>query len=199
MESTTIRNVASASSGRQESEMTKNVLHHMRRVIFVGVHLMGLFAVHTGIRWEWVVLAIASYYLRMFAVTAGYHRYFAHRAFKTSRVAQFGLACLAMTSGQKGVLWWAAHHRHHHKHSDGTQDVHSPLQRGFWFSHLGWMLTKGSQRTHLNWVKDFARYPELALLDRYHVIPPTVDGFGGKWTSRITSSPSRHGSGLCGI
>jgi stearoyl-CoA desaturase (delta-9 desaturase) len=154
--------------------MAENILHYGGVLVFIGVHLMGLFIVQTGARWEWVLLAVGSYYLRMFGVTAGYHRYFAHRAFKTSRVLQFCMAFLAMTSAQKGVLWWAAHHRHHHKHSDGEQDVHSPIQTGFWYSHLGWILTKGSQRTDFNQVKDFARYPEIALLDRYYLIPPTV-------------------------
>ena len=156
------------------SGMAENISHYGGVLVFVGIHMMGLFIVQTGIRWEWVLLAVASYYLRMFAVTAGYHRYFAHRAFKTSRVLQFGLAFLAMTSAQKGVLWWAAHHRHHHKHSDGKKDVHSPIQTGFWFSHVGWILTKGSQRTDFDQVKDFARYPEIALLDRYYLIPPTL-------------------------
>ena len=98
---------------------------------FLSIHLMCLWVFYTGISLEWVALAIASYYLRMFAITAGYHRYFSHRSYKTSRIFQFLLAFFAMTSAQKGVLWWAAHHRHHHKHSDQEEDRHSPLQRGF--------------------------------------------------------------------
>src|ERR671926_524859 len=85
-------------------------------VPFLGVHLMCLFAFQTGISWELVALAIGSYYLRMFAITAGYHRYFSHRSYKTSRVFQFVLAFLAQSTTQKSVLWWAAKHRHHHLH-----------------------------------------------------------------------------------
>ncbi len=157
-----------------QASIGEHISHHGRILVFIGIHMMGLLIVQTGITWEWVFLAVASYYLRMFAVTAGYHRYFAHRAFKTSRVVQFGLAFLAMTSAQKGVLWWAAHHRHHHRHSDEKKDVHSPIQTGFWFSHLGWILTKGTQRTDLDQVKDFAGYPEIILLNRHNLIPPTV-------------------------
>jgi stearoyl-CoA desaturase (delta-9 desaturase) len=157
-----------------QASIAENISHYGGVLVFIGVHLMGLFVLQTGTRWQWVVLAVASYYVRMFAVTAGYHRYFAHRAFKTSRVLQFVIAFLAMTSAQKGVLWWAAHHRHHHKHSDGKKDLHSPIQTGFWFSHLGWILTKSSQRTNFDQVKDFARYAEIAHLDRYYLIPPTV-------------------------
>jgi stearoyl-CoA desaturase (delta-9 desaturase) len=44
-----------------------------------------------------------------------------------------------MSSSQKGVLWWAAHHRTHHKHSDQPGDVHSVLRNGFLWGHLGWL------------------------------------------------------------
>ena len=133
---------------------------------FLTIHLMCLLAFQTGIRWEWVLLAIGSYYLRMVAVTAGYHRYFSHRSYKTSRAFQFFLAFLAMTSAQKGVLWWAAHHRHHHKYSDQKEDVHSPLQRGFWFSHVGWILSANSIQTDMNLVRDFRQYPEICFLNQ---------------------------------
>ncbi|MEX5217937.1 MAG: fatty acid desaturase [Nitrospira sp.] len=143
-------------------------------VPFLSIHLMGLWAFHTGIRMEWVILAVASYYLRMFGITAGYHRYFSHRSFKTSRLFQFFLAFLAMTSAQKGVLWWAAHHRHHHRYSDQEPDVHSPSQRGFWSAHVGWMFTKESVRTDFKRVRDLYRYPELRFLNRFHYIPPIL-------------------------
>ena len=139
---------------------------------FLSIHLMCLMAFQTGIRWEWVLLAVGSYYLRMIAVTAGYHRYFSHRSFKTSRAFQFILAFLAMTSAQKGVLWWAAHHRHHHKYSDQEEDVHSPLKRGWWFSHVGWILSADYMRTDLNLVRDFRRNPEICFLNRFYWIPP---------------------------
>ncbi len=72
-----------------------------------------------------------SYFIRMFGVTAGHHRYFSHRSYRLGRAAQFLMAVLAQTSGQKGVLWWAAHHRQHHRYADREQDVHSPWQRYF--------------------------------------------------------------------
>jgi stearoyl-CoA desaturase (delta-9 desaturase) len=139
---------------------------------FFRVHLMGLWAIQTGISLELVILAIASYYLRMLAITAGYHRYFSHRSYKTGRVFQFLLAVFAMTSAQKGVLWWAAHHRHHHRHSDQENDRHSPVQRGFWYSHVGWLLTNEYDRTEFAIVKDLVKYPELRLLNRFHYVPP---------------------------
>ncbi len=126
------------------------------------------------ISWRWVALAAALYAVRMFAVTAGYHRYFSHRSYRTSRAFQLVLAFLGGTAAQRGALWWAAHHRDHHRHSDRPEDVHSPLQRGFWWSHVGWVLSRRHHATKLDRVRDLAKYPELRWLDRYHLVPPAA-------------------------
>jgi stearoyl-CoA desaturase (delta-9 desaturase) len=122
-------------------------------------------------------LFAASYALRIFAIGAGYHRYFAHRSFKTSRNAQFVLAFLAQTSAQKGVLWWAAHHRRHHRESDTEMDVHSPVRRGFFHSHVSWILSGEFDGYDPNMIRDFGRFPELRWLDRYHWFPTLVMAF----------------------
>ena len=119
-----------------------------------------------------MVLAVALYYARMFFVTAGYHRYFSHRSFKTSRAFQFILAFLAMTSSQKGILWWAAHHRNHHRLSDTPEDLHSPSQQGFWWSHLGWILSTRNDDTQVEMIRDYYKYPELRWLNDHFLIPP---------------------------
>lgn len=121
-----------------------------------------------------VGLAVALYLLRMFGITAGYHRYFAHRAFKAGRLVQFGLAWMGGMSAQKGALWWAAHHRDHHRWSDTPEDIHSPVRQGFLWSHVGWFLVRRHERTKLEKIGDFARYPELRWLDRWHLVPPVA-------------------------
>jgi stearoyl-CoA desaturase (delta-9 desaturase) len=128
-----------------------------------------------------LALAAASYVVRMFGITAGYHRYFSHRSFKLGRAAQFALACLAQTSGQKGALWWAAHHRAHHRHADDERDVHSP-RRGLWWAHLGWILSDEFDAYDPARVADFGRFPELRWLDRWHWLP-TVALAGAMWAA----------------
>ncbi len=150
----------------------------LRSSPFLGVHAVALatpFLVPFG--WRWGLLALGSYALRMFAVTAGYHRYFSHRSYRTGRAFQLALALLGATATQKGPLWWAAHHRDHHRHSDAPEDVHSPLQRGFWWSHVGWFLSPRNDRTKLDRVRDLARFPELRWLDRWHVLPAVAYAF----------------------
>ena len=144
---------------------------------FVVIHILGIGGAFFV---EWttaaVVTCIVSYVVRLWAVTAGYHRYFSHRTFKTGRVFQFILAFLAQTSIQKGVLWWASHHRRHHKYSDLEGDMHSPVRDGFWFSHMGWLFVKGADETEYDRVKDLSRYPELVWLNEHHLVPPIVLG-----------------------
>ncbi|MBK9517127.1 MAG: fatty acid desaturase [Anaeromyxobacter sp.] len=134
-------------------------------------------------------LAVATYAIRMFGITAGYHRYFAHRAYRTGRVFQFVLAWLGAMSSQKGPLWWAAHHRHHHRWSDTDQDLHSPVRGGFLWSHVGWFLVSRYEQTRLDQIKDFARFPELRWIDRWHAVPGLTLALGlflvGGWPALL--------------
>ncbi len=140
---------------------------------FFAVHAVALATPFLApFQWRWAALAAALYAVRMFGITAGYHRYFSHRAYRTSRAFQLVLAVLGASAAQKGPLWWAAHHRDHHRFSDGPDDVHSPLERGFWWSHAGWILSRRHDRTKLERVKDLARYPELRWLDRHPLAAP---------------------------
>jgi stearoyl-CoA desaturase (delta-9 desaturase) len=143
---------------------------------FVLVHVGCLAAVWTGVTWQALIICVGLYWLRMFAIGAGYHRYFSHRSYSTSRLFQFCLAALAQTTAQKSVLWWAAKHRHHHLHSDMEDDVHSPTQRGFLYSHVGWIFTKSHDTADLSRVADLTRFPELRWLDKYELAPAAVLG-----------------------
>ncbi|MDH7973988.1 acyl-CoA desaturase [Sphingomonas sp. AR_OL41] len=141
---------------------------------FLLVHIGCLAALWTGVTWPALALCIGLYWLRMFGVTAGYHRYFSHRAFATSRWFQFVLAFVAQSSAQRSVLWWAAKHRHHHLHSDTAEDVHSPLHRGFVYSHVGWIFARSHDSFDPARIPDFARYPELRLLNRFELAPAVI-------------------------
>lgn len=118
-----------------------------------------------------VVLCAVAYFIRMFGITAGYHRYFSHRTYKTSRPFQFFLAWLGCSAMQKGPLWWAGHHRDHHRHSDSKDDPHSPIAYTFWYSHVGWVLAPQNEDMDPRKVRDLMRYPELRWLNREHWIP----------------------------
>ena len=121
-----------------------------------------------------MAVAALLYLVRMFAVTAFYHRYFAHRTFTLSRSMQFLAALLGASAAQRGPLWWAAHHRKHHRGSDTIADPHSPHVHGFWWSHIGWFTTRSGWRTDLGQVPDLVKYPELVWIDRHDRLVPLV-------------------------
>lgn len=149
---------------------------HVNRVLFFAMHLLPFTAIWMEVTvWDWVMCGFL-YFIRMFGVTGGYHRYFAHKTYKMGRVMQFLMAWLAMSSAQKGVLWWASHHRHHHKYSDTEHDVHSPKQKGFWYSHMGWILDPEWEETSLKRVRDLAKFPELVFLNRHPIMPTFLLG-----------------------
>ena len=146
----------------------------LRALPFLGMHAGCLAVVWVGVSRTALGVALALYAIRMFAITAFYHRYFSHRTFRTSRPVQFLFALIAASSVQRGPLWWAAHHRNHHRHADTAGDPHSPTRRGFLWSHVGWFLTPRNFSTDLARVPDFARYPELRWLDRYDIAVPAT-------------------------
>jgi stearoyl-CoA desaturase (delta-9 desaturase) len=141
---------------------------------FFLVHLacLGVFVVDFS--WGAVAVCLGLFWLRMFGITAGYHRYFSHRSYKTSRAFQFVLALLGTLAVQKGVLWWAAHHRRHHKYSDQEGDLHSPTRDGFWWAHVGWILSPRYDATDWDRIPDLAKYPELRWINTHFLVPPVT-------------------------
>lgn len=144
----------------------------LRVVPFIGMHIACLLVFWVGVSPVAVIVALAMYAVRMFAITGFYHRYFSHRTFRTSRLVQFVFALIGASSVQRGPLWWAAHHRNHHRHADTERDVHSPEVHGLWWSHVGWFLTRSGFRTDWQRIRDLTRFPELRLLDRFDTLVP---------------------------
>jgi len=155
------------------SRLPEERVHWLRSVPFFALHLVPLAAIFTGVALGDWILALVLFWVRMFFITAGYHRYFAHRTFKLNRFWQFAFAFGAQSSAQKGVLWWSGFHRHHHRYSDMAEDVHSP-RKGFWWSHVGWILCRKYHASRHELIPDFAKFPELRWLDRNPLLPPAM-------------------------
>jgi stearoyl-CoA desaturase (delta-9 desaturase) len=143
---------------------------------FILMHLACFAAIWTGVTLQALAICIALYWLRIFAIGAGYHRYFSHRAYSTSRAFQFVLAFVCQTTAQKSVIWWASKHRHHHLHSDTEHDVHSPRHKGFIYSHLGWIFSRKHDLPDFDKVGDLMRYPELQWLHKLELLPAVMLG-----------------------
>jgi stearoyl-CoA desaturase (Delta-9 desaturase) len=160
----------------ETTEPKRNIGNIISTMVFIGVHLMCFFTLITGFSWVAFSVCMALYFIRMFGITGGYHRYFSHRSYKTSRIFQFVLGFIGASAAQKGPLWWAAHHRHHHRHSDMPGDLHSPIVSGLWWSHLGWVLSPKHLETDHDAVRDLAKFSELRWLNEYHLVAPVSLG-----------------------
>ncbi len=165
---------------------------------FALVHVAALGVFWVGISPVAVAVCLALFWVRMFAITGFYHRYLSHRSYKTSRWFQFLFALVGNSSVQKGPLWWAGHHRHHHQYSDQDQDVHSPIKRGFVYSHVGWIFARANSPTRVRLVPDLAKFPELRALDKFDVLMPILLGTScfGLGVLLQTYAPSLGTSGL---
>lgn len=191
-------------AARARARGWRAIYFHPGTIPFWGLHVGAVYGVIAlGVSWAGLAWAAAMYVVRMFFVTAGYHRYFSHRTFKTSRWFQFVLALGAQATAQKGVLWWAGHHRRHHKHSDDELDVHSPYHGGFWWSHMGWLMGRDFEGTDPAVIKDLTRYPELRALERLWLVTPIAVGvlaylvggwFGLVWAFALPQVLSWHGT-----
>ena len=172
----------------------------LRTTPFIAVHLACLAVFWVGVSRLALEIAAGLYLLRMFAITGFYHRYFAHRTFRTTRALQFVFACIGASSVQRGPLWWAAHHRNHHINADTAADPHSPQVHGFLWSHMGWFLTSNGFRTDWKRIPDLAKFPELRWLDRYDVLIPvalaTALYFLGAWLRHLAPQTGVSGGQL---
>jgi stearoyl-CoA desaturase (Delta-9 desaturase) len=133
--------------------------HRMITLLAVVAPPLGILAV-IGTLWGVAVgptdliLFALLYLVPGLGITVGFHRYFTHRSFETSRPVKALLAVLGSMTSQGPVCQWVSDHRKHHAHSDVEGDPHSPhvgsgkglkgMVRGFWHSHVGWLFrTKG--------------------------------------------------------
>jgi stearoyl-CoA desaturase (Delta-9 desaturase) len=144
-------------------------------LVYLALHLLPFTVLGTGCTLWDVVLAFVLFIVRGYLMACGYHRYFAHRSYKTSRGMQFLLAAGACTAFRGGPLWWAGLHRHHHRYSDTDEDVHSPAKGAVW-TYAGWLLSGRFTRTPYALVRDLASFPELRWLNRNWLLPPALLG-----------------------
>lgn len=161
-------------AGSDQLDQHSREFNLIRVLPFVALHAACLLAFYTGASGFAVGFAIAFFAIRMFAITGFYHRYFSHKTFRTSRGWQFVFALLGASAAQRGPLWWAAHHRRHHQHSDSEDDLHSPHNGGFWWSHVGWFTCNAAFHTDERRVKDWIRFPELTLINRFDTLVPAA-------------------------
>ena len=168
-------------------------LNFLRCVPFIGLHVLLFAGYWIGVNGTCLIFCLSSYFIRMFAITAFFHRYFSHNTFKTSKIVEILFGLLGTASAQRGPIWWAAHHRRHHQTSDTYQDTHSPHTQGFLKSHMLWFMSNKNYHTQSECVSDLLRKQHLLWIDRFDGIIPFIYmlmvGCLGAFIGRYTSLP----------
>jgi len=181
-----------SAAGSDHLDTDSRSFNVIRVLPFIALHIACFMVLATGTSAFAVGFAAAFFAIRMFAITGFYHRYFAHKTFRTSRAAQFLFGLLGASAAQRGPLWWAAHHRHHHQHSDNEKDLHSPHQGGFWWSHIGWFTCDAGFAMNERRVKDWMKFPELRFLNRFDSLVPAGAAIGIYGLGELLAATAPH-------
>ncbi|MDX1670371.1 MAG: fatty acid desaturase, partial [Limnobacter sp.] len=121
------------------------------------------------------VLAIAN----GMGITAGYHRLWAHRAYKANVVVRFILLFFGTLATQNSVFVWASGHRRHHRHVDHEDKDPYSASRGFWFSHMGWMVRDyNSNKEDFSNIPDLLKDPMLQFQHKHYAVLALGGNFG---------------------
>ncbi|KAI0790362.1 delta9-fatty acid desaturase [Abortiporus biennis] len=142
------------------------------------------------LRWETFVWSIVYYFITGLGITAGYHRLWAHRSYNASKPLQYFL-CLAGSGAVEGsIKWWSRGHRAHHRYTDTELDPYN-AHKGFWWSHVGWMILKPRRKPGVADVSDLSKSEVVRWQHRWYIwlilicgflFPTVVAGLGwGDW------------------
>jgi stearoyl-CoA desaturase (delta-9 desaturase) len=160
-------------------------------------------AFYRGVTAVDLALFAVLYVLTTLGITVGFHRHFAHRAFQARPALSVALGILGSMAAQGTLVYWVATHRRHHQFAEQGLDPHSPYVhegkpigrwRGFWHSHVGWMLESRMTNT-ARFARDIIRDPRLSRVnDLYAVwvtlglaLPAAVGGaLSGSWPGALS-------------
>jgi len=132
----------------------------------VAIAAAAWYQINYGITWREIVASVICWWLTGIGICAGYHRLFSHKGYKARPVVRLVLSWLGAAASQNSAIAWCSDHRYHHLHTDTHSDPYN-AQRGFWYSHIGWILFEGSHGTAYDNVPDLKRDPILAFQHKH--------------------------------
>ena len=106
-----------------------------------SITILPVYIYYNGIVWQEPVILIVGWFLAGMGITIGYHRFFAHKSFKTYPIVEWFLMIFGAMALQNTILNWCSDHRRHHKKLDTKDDPYS-ITEGFLHAHVGWVVKK---------------------------------------------------------
>jgi sn-1 stearoyl-lipid 9-desaturase len=150
--------------------------------VFVGVlvtiHAVALLALLPGnFSWTGVALALGLHWITGgLGITLGWHRLISHRSFTVPKWLEYFFVLCGTLAMQGAPIWWVGLHRHHHVYSDQAVDHHDS-GKGFWWSHMGWMLREvPAEKEIARFTKDISGDPVYKFLSKYFFLVQVAFG-----------------------
>jgi stearoyl-CoA desaturase (delta-9 desaturase) len=140
-------------------------------ISLTAIHLVSLLAfLPRFFSWQAIGVAFILYWITTgWGISIGFHRMATHRSFETPKLLEYFFVLCGTLACQGGPLDWIGLHRIHHKYSDTQQDPHDS-NRGFWWSHMGWMLCQHPANENIpRYTKDYADDPFYQFCQKYFV------------------------------
>jgi stearoyl-CoA desaturase (delta-9 desaturase) len=137
-----------------------------------------------GFDWFHFGMFFVMFILTGFSITAGYHRFFAHKTFEAKWPLRLLVLVFGAAAFENSVLMWTSDHRRHHKHTDHEDDPYN-ITKGFFHAHMGWVLFKLNPEPPLDNVPDL-EHDRLVRWQHRHIhllavlvgfVLPTVAGY----------------------
>ncbi|KAI0342323.1 delta9-fatty acid desaturase [Trametopsis cervina] len=171
-----------------------NLLQNIQWVSFLVLTITPSLALYGALtvklHWQTAVWSVIYYFITGLGITAGYHRLWAHRAYNASLPLQYFLAIAGTGAVEGSIKWWSRGHRAHHRYTDTELDPYN-AHKGFWWSHVGWMILKPRYKIGVADVSDLSKNPVVRWQHRWYihliigiglVLPMAVAGLGwGDW------------------
>lgn len=132
-----------------------------------------------GFSWPIFALTVFYYFASGLSITGGYHRLFSHRTYEANTLVRVLYLFFGAGAFQDSVLTWCTDHRYHHKYTDTEKDPYN-AQRGFWFSHMGWMLslkTPVEEKVGKLLTRDLRKDPWVMIQHNHYVKIAILSGF----------------------
>lgn len=141
--------------------------------------VLGIWSVyHSGFQWVDLFIFLSMYWLTgSMGISAGYHRYYAHRSFECNRVVQFFILIFGACALQNSLLEWASEHRYHHRHTDTELDPYN-IKRGFFWAHMGWVYFKYAEPSTFANAKDLSKSGLVRWQHKYYIPIAFIVGYG---------------------
>jgi len=157
----------------------RNVHKNINWISFIVLTVVPTLALYgaftTKLTWQTAVWSVVYYFYTGLGITAGYHRLWAHRAYNASMPLQYFLALGGSGAVEGSIRWWSRGHRAHHRYTDTELDPYS-AHKGFWWSHVGWMIFKGRRQPGVADVSDLSANPVVRWQHRWYL--PLIIGMG---------------------